>query len=105
VEGQPDPETGMVIDFNALTKIVQESVINQLDHRLLNDLIPLATAENISIWIWDHLKPELPALVQLEIFETTGNCVIYRGESSKGEEPGGRGGPFCREIAPAQRRT
>jgi len=54
-------------------------VIFPLDHRFLNDLIPLSTAENISTWIWEQLKPGLPELVQLELFETADNCVIYRG--------------------------
>ena len=78
LEGQVNPETGMIIDFDDLSKVVQK-VIQQLDHRFLNDLIPLSTAENISAWIWDQLKPELPGLHQLELFETTDNCVIHRG--------------------------
>jgi len=79
LEGEVNPETGMIIDFDDLSKIVLEKVIQRLDHRFLNDLIPLSTAENISVWIWEQLKPGLPALSQLEVFETTDNCVIYRG--------------------------
>ena len=75
-----NPETGMIIDFDDLSRIVGEKVIQRLDHRFLNDLIPLSTAENISSWIWGQLKPELPQLIQLELFETTDNCVINRGE-------------------------
>jgi 6-pyruvoyltetrahydropterin/6-carboxytetrahydropterin synthase len=69
----------MIIDFDDLSKIVLEKVIQRLDHRFLNDLIPLSTAENISTWIWEQLKPDLPGLSQLELFETTDNCVIHRG--------------------------
>jgi 6-pyruvoyltetrahydropterin/6-carboxytetrahydropterin synthase len=79
LEGQVNPETGMIIDFDDLSKIVRDKVIFPLDHRFLNDLIPLSTAENISVWIWQQLKPDLPGLLQLELFETTDNCVIYRG--------------------------
>jgi len=79
LEGQVHPETGMIIDFDDLSKIVREKVIYALDHKFLNDLIPLSTAENISTWLWDQLKPELPLLLQVELFETTDNCVIYRG--------------------------
>ena len=46
---------------------------------IINDLIPLSTAENIAVWIWNELQPVLPGLVQVEVFETTDNCVIYRG--------------------------
>ncbi len=80
IEGTPDPETGMIIDFDDLSKVVNERVIARLDHRFLNDLIPLSTAENISRWIWGELKPALPGLCRIEVFETTDNCVIYRGE-------------------------
>ena len=72
-------ETGMIIDFDDLSKVVNEKVIVKLDHRFLNDLIPLSTAENISVWIWEQLKPELPGLCRIEVFETTDNCVVYEG--------------------------
>ena len=42
----------MIMDFDDLSKIVREKVIFPLDHTFLNDLIPLSTAENISVWIW-----------------------------------------------------
>jgi 6-pyruvoyltetrahydropterin/6-carboxytetrahydropterin synthase len=74
-----NPETGMIIDFDDLSKVVVDKVIARLDHRFLNDLIPLSTAENISMWIWEQLKPDLPLLCQIEVYETTDNCVIYRG--------------------------
>lgn len=80
IQGRPDPETGMIIDFDDLSKVVNERVISRLDHRFLNDLIPLSTAENISVWIWDQLRPHLPGLCRIEVFETTDNCVVYEGE-------------------------
>ena len=80
VDGPVQPETGMVIDFDDLSRAVQEKVISRLDHRLLNDLIPLSTAENISVWIWQQLKPALPILSAVQVFETADNCVVYRGE-------------------------
>ena len=81
VEGPVDAETGMVLDFEGLSRIVRERVLQKLDHHFLNDLIPLPTSENISAWIWEQLKPELPGLCQLELFETADNCVIHRGEA------------------------
>ncbi len=79
LEGAVNPETGMIIDFDDLSKVVVGKVIDRLDHRFLNDLIPLSTAENIAAWIWDQLKPELPGLIQIEVYETSDNCVIHRG--------------------------
>jgi len=69
----------MIIDFDDLSKVVVDKVIQRLDHRFLNDLIPLSTAENISVWIWEELKPSLPLLCQIEVYETLDNSVIYRG--------------------------
>lgn len=80
LEGTVNPETGMIIDFDDLSKVVTERVIKKLDHHFLNDLIPLSTAENISVWIWEQLQPHLPGLCQIEVFETSDNCVIYRGK-------------------------
>jgi 6-pyruvoyltetrahydropterin/6-carboxytetrahydropterin synthase len=79
LEGAVNPETGMIIDFDDLSRIVGEKVIQRLDHRFLNDLIPLSTAENISVWIWEQLRDALPGLCQVEVFETADNCVVYRG--------------------------
>jgi 6-pyruvoyltetrahydropterin/6-carboxytetrahydropterin synthase len=57
--GLTNPETNMIIDFKELKMIVNEKVINLLDHSYLNDLIPYPTAENIIDWIWDQLWSEL----------------------------------------------
>ena len=35
---------------------------------------------NISVWIWQQLKPALPILSAVQVFETADNCVVYRGE-------------------------
>ncbi len=79
IEGPVDPVTGMIIDFDDLSRIVHAQVVDRLDHRFLNDLIPLSTAENIAAWIWDQLAPHLPGLVQIEVYETSDNGVIHRG--------------------------
>jgi 6-pyruvoyltetrahydropterin/6-carboxytetrahydropterin synthase len=80
LEGAVNTETGMIIDFDDLSKVVNERVIKKLDHHFLNDLIPLSTAENISVWIWNELSAHLPGLCQIELYETADNCVIYRGK-------------------------
>ena len=35
--------------------MVNEKVVDKLDHQLINDLIQLPSAENIAIWIWNQL--------------------------------------------------
>ncbi|MBT6068431.1 6-carboxytetrahydropterin synthase QueD [Candidatus Peregrinibacteria bacterium] len=57
VEGDIEPESGMVIDFVILKKIVKERIIEKLDHYLLNDLMENPTAENTIVWMWEQLSP------------------------------------------------
>lgn len=45
-------DQGMVMDFGDLKVIVNEHVINTLDHTYLNDFFPNPTAEIMTEWIW-----------------------------------------------------
>src|SRR3982750_1837666 len=36
VTGEPDPETGFVIDLGGLSKLIEENVLNRFDHKNLN---------------------------------------------------------------------
>ena len=65
LEGDPDPVTGMVFDLKKLKDLIQQTVIEPMDHRFLNyevaelkGLIP--TCENIAIVIWKLLQPKIP---------------------------------------------
>src|SRR5271154_3707984 len=46
------PARGMVVDFDAVSRVVKAGVIEELDHRSLNDLVPNPTCENVIVWIW-----------------------------------------------------
>jgi 6-pyruvoyltetrahydropterin/6-carboxytetrahydropterin synthase len=72
------PATGMVIDFDALSRIVRASVIDALDHRYLNDTIDNPTSENIIVWIWRRLDADVPGLAELTLWETATACAILR---------------------------
>ena len=37
------------------------------------------TAENITVWIWQQIKPSLPLLSRIELYETPTTGVIYSG--------------------------
>jgi 6-pyruvoyltetrahydropterin/6-carboxytetrahydropterin synthase len=69
---------GMVLDFVRLKKVVSESVIARLDHKLLNDIIPQPTAENITLWIWQELADLLP-ISEIKLWETPTSFVVCRG--------------------------
>ncbi len=86
VSGEPDPETGMVIDLKVLKRLLQEYVIDELDHKHLNydvefmrDVIP--TAENIAMKIWERLEPHIEngKLYSVKLYESQNNFVDYRG--------------------------
>jgi 6-pyruvoyltetrahydropterin/6-carboxytetrahydropterin synthase len=86
VTGPIDGRTGYVIDLGALKRLVQDEVIDKVDHRNMNvevdfmrDLIP--TTENIVVAFWRVLEPRVrPArLTRLKLWETENNYVEYHG--------------------------
>jgi len=87
IKGEPNPETGFVYDVKRLSKIINEHVIEKLDHRNLNEDVDFMTGkmcsiENLVMGIWDQLAPHLPAEVNLhclKLYETPRIFVEYYG--------------------------
>jgi len=75
-----DPQSGLAIDFSDLKAVVRRVVVDRLDHKYVNDLLDNPTAENMAVWIWNELRPELPGLIEIELHETRSCSVVYRGE-------------------------
>jgi len=72
VSGAVDPETGFLVDLAALDRLVDETVVERLDHRHLNEAIEdfresgrLPTSENLVAWIYRELRERLPDGVTL----------------------------------------
>ena len=87
VKGEPNPETGFVIDLSDLKKIINERVVDICDHANLNVDVPflegiMPSTENFAVAIWQQLADAIPAgeLVSVRLFETPHNYVEYRGE-------------------------
>lgn len=78
--GPIEPVQGMVLDFFDLDRAVHAAIVEKLDHRHLNDIIENPTAEWIAVWIWRALRPVVPGLTTLELFEVEGASVVYSGE-------------------------
>ncbi|MCX7721580.1 MAG: 6-carboxytetrahydropterin synthase QueD [Verrucomicrobiae bacterium] len=80
VAGALDAAHGWVMDYGELAAAV-EPVLEQLDHKVLNEVSGLEnpTSENIAVWLWEKLKPRLPALVEIVVAETPTARAIYRG--------------------------
>ena len=86
VTGSELDELGMLVDFKIL-KSELNSVLDELDHRYLNDLpafeIKNPTAENIAKYVFENLsKSEVfsksaAKLKAIRIFETPKSCVTY----------------------------
>ena len=68
------------MDFSDI-KAAFKPIYAQLDHYYLNDVPGLEnpTSENLARWIWQKLRPALPALAAVEIRETCTSGCIYRG--------------------------
>jgi 6-pyruvoyltetrahydropterin/6-carboxytetrahydropterin synthase len=84
VSGEPDPQTGYVIDLGNLSELIKREVLDRFDHKNLNldtpefrELNP--TAENIAVVIFGLLRPHIPAslALQVRLYETERNFVEY----------------------------
>jgi len=78
IQGQPDTQMGWLMDFKELKDMVSP-FINTVDHKLMNNIPGLEnpTAENITVWFWEKLKPAVPGLIRIELKETATTGVIY----------------------------
>lgn len=77
----PD-DTGWVMDFGDI-RLAFQPIYDQLDHNYLNEIEGLEnpTSENIARWIWKRLKPDLPRLNKIVIWETCAAGCSYQGEN------------------------
>ena len=87
VAGEPDPETGYVIDLSQLKEIIHERVISKCDHANLNldvDFLRgiMPSTENFAVAVWNELEGALPAgrLHRVRLLETDNNSAEYYGE-------------------------
>lgn len=84
VVGEPDPQTGYVIDMKVLSDLVKTHIHSRFDHKNLNldtehfrNLNP--TAENICLVIYDILREVIDPKFDLSIrlYETDRNFVQF----------------------------
>ena len=66
-------DDGLVFDFYDLKRIVRERVIDKLDHRDLNEMMEVPSAENIAVWIWNELSDL--SLHGIRLYETEDSWV------------------------------
>jgi len=80
VSGIPVEPEGWVMDFAAL-RAATAPVIDELDHRYLNEIPGLEnpTSERLASWIWGRLVGDVAGLTQVVVRETCTTGCIYRG--------------------------
>ncbi len=88
VKGELNPETGYVVNLKTLSKIINEKIVEKLDHKNINlevDFMKgmIASSENLAIAIWQQLEPHIKklgiGLHCVKIEETENNIIEYFG--------------------------
>jgi 6-pyruvoyltetrahydropterin/6-carboxytetrahydropterin synthase len=91
VAGNPDPETGFVIDLKKLSDLIKLEVLEKVDHKNLNldvDFMKdkMASTENLAIELWKILEPKISSISKfgklhsIRLYETPRNFIDYYGE-------------------------
>lgn len=98
VRGEPNPETGYILDLAQLKRILHEAIVDKCDHHNLNDEVPflrgiIPSTENLVIAFWEQIEPRLPAgkLHSVRLYETPRNFAEYFGPDggeSRGRDRG-----------------
>lgn len=85
--GEPDPRTGFLMDLKQLKELINNEIIEKVDHKHLNFDVPflanvIPTVENLCIVFWNILAPKIPQgrLYEITIAESATSRVSYRGE-------------------------
>jgi 6-pyruvoyltetrahydropterin/6-carboxytetrahydropterin synthase len=80
VEGELPAGQHHLVDYGDIAAAI-EPVRIKLDHYCLNEVKGLEnpTSEMLAKWIWERLRPVLPMLAQIDIWETCTSRCEYRG--------------------------
>lgn len=88
VKGNPNPETGFVIDLKFLSSLIKDKIVEKIDHKNINldvDFMKgkMASTEVLAMTIWEELEPAIKqqgcALHSIRLHETENNYVEYFG--------------------------
>lgn len=88
VKGEINPETGFLVDLKWLKDLINNAVVEKIDHKNMNldvDFMKgrLASTENLAIAIWEELAKLIAGsgaeLHAIKIYETENNYVEYFG--------------------------
>ena len=88
LKGEPEPDTGFLMDAKKLSLLIKQHVLDKLDHKNLNEDVEflkgqICSTENVARAIWIQLHPKLPPNVTLHVvrlYETPRIYVEYFGQ-------------------------
>lgn len=90
VAGEPNPQTGYVIDLKKLKRILVDEIFDKVDHKHLNHDVAflkgiIPTAENITIVFWNILKEKITdgKLYKIRLYESENSYVEYLGDKTE----------------------
>ena len=80
IAGPVNEETGWFVDYELVDRAWQP-LHQLLDHHYLNEVPGLEnpTSENLARFLWERLKPALPDLERVTVFETCDARCEYEG--------------------------
>ncbi|MEH0155309.1 6-carboxytetrahydropterin synthase QueD [Limibacter armeniacum] len=80
LDGELESQKGWVLDFNVLDECFKPTLA-LIDHNYLNEIEGLEnpTCEVVAKWIWERIKPEIPQLSRIEVWETKDCGSSYAG--------------------------
>jgi len=93
LSGDVDPATGMIANLADLDAFVTDHVLEDFDHKSLNEDIPafrdrVPTTENVCIEIFQRLKSfPMAKLERIRVEETGKNSFEYAGDNPEGNRP------------------
>jgi len=87
VKGEPDPDTGFLLDAKKLSTLINDHVLQKIDHLNLNEDVDfmkgkMCSTENLAIGIWQQLEGLFADGVSLhciKLYETPQIFVEYYG--------------------------
>ena len=91
VKGEPDPDTGFIINFKILKKIIKKEIIEKVDHKNLDMDVEflkgkMTSCENLVVAFWDILKSKIEeessgraTLHCIKLYETPTSFAEYYG--------------------------
>lgn len=73
-------EEYFLIDFRELSSVLKDDVEKQLNGQDLSEKFFYPTTEALALWIFQRIKPKLPQLYSVKVYEAADRWAEYRGD-------------------------